>query len=39
MVIDPAGQLAECRAKGHLYSASSQGPQMRYVGRDGSMVT
>jgi len=21
------------------YSASSQGPQMRYVGRDGSMVT
>ena len=25
--------------KGHLYSASSQGPQMRYVGRDGSIVT
>ena len=24
---------------GHLYSASSQGPQMRYVGSDGSMVT
>ena len=23
----------------NLYSASSQGPQMRYVGRDGSMVT
>ena len=22
-----------------LYSTSSQGPQMRYVGRDGSMVT
>jgi len=24
---------------GHLYSASSQGPQMRYVGRDGCMVS
>ena len=27
------------RYRGHLYSASSQGPQTRYVGRDGSMVT